>query len=222
MNAKLEFLKDAFLTKIHLTSKNIKSFPWENRDAYACWLAQTYYFVRHTTTFLSLSASKFGHKNKEALSQVLKHLREETGHEKLLIEDLRAINRNFYDFLEFPETSLFYQSQYYWINNDHPAAHSGYSLFLEGLAAECGDSAFLKVSKVFGSNTASFLKVHNGVDKKHFQEGLRQIADHEDEIYKSILQNLEQSFFLYQRILKKSQKPSEARIEKLSPIGAMR
>ena len=34
-------------------------FPWEERAAYADWLAQTYYYVRHTTRLIASAAARF-------------------------------------------------------------------------------------------------------------------------------------------------------------------
>jgi len=35
--------------------------PWENQSFYAEWLAQTYFYVRHSTRLLCLAAARFGH-----------------------------------------------------------------------------------------------------------------------------------------------------------------
>ena len=53
-------LKQVVLECVERIGSSVQAFPWENNVAYGCWLAQTYYFVRHTTSFLALTASRFG------------------------------------------------------------------------------------------------------------------------------------------------------------------
>ena len=36
-------------------------FPWTERAAYVGWLAQTYYYVRHSTRLLAAAAARFPH-----------------------------------------------------------------------------------------------------------------------------------------------------------------
>jgi hypothetical protein len=62
-----------------------------------------------------LTAAKFGVRNGEAHKETLKHLREETGHEKLALNDSRNLGYDVADIPELLETSVLYQTQYYWI-----------------------------------------------------------------------------------------------------------
>ena len=64
-------LEAMFNKKVDELGAAFQKFPWENEASYAAWLAQTYYFVRHTTTLVAMSAAKFGAKNREEHYQML-------------------------------------------------------------------------------------------------------------------------------------------------------
>lgn len=181
--------------------QELKNFPWDDPRCYANWLAQSYYLVLHTTTFLSLVAAKFGADNLERHRDVLKHLREEFGHEDLALRDLKALGFGITDFPELMETSLLYQSQYYWLERKGPVAHVGYSLMLEGLAVREGKQLLANIDRLHGKDTSSFIRVHAMDDVGHFAEGMRRLNSASPDGIAQALRNLEQSRHLYASIL---------------------
>jgi len=181
----------------------LQRFPWEDRTAYGHWLAQSHFLVRHTTTFLAMVAAKLGARNPEKHRDVLKHLREEVGHEELAIRDLKALNLEIGMFPELVETSLIYQSQYYWIEQGGPVSHVGYSLMLEGLAVREGKWLLDKIETLHGKGTASFIRVHALDDVAHFQEGVSRLSGASAEEIKLAISNLEQSQYLYTAMLER-------------------
>lgn len=186
---------------IEKIGNEFEKFPWEDKKSYANWLAQTYFFVRHTTCFLALSASRWGVKNRTQQYRALQHLRDESSHDLLLLNDLEAIKDSINNHTEQPETQAFYQTQYYWIAHETRAAHLGYAYLLEGLASKKALTAFNRIIKAHGAQAASFLKTHAEEDSKHFEQGLKSLehlSKYEVDCFRDCLR---QSAMLYLQIL---------------------
>lgn len=179
--------------------KLVSEYPFEKREHFLQWMAQTYHFVRHTPKMLCLS---FAHaENPETEKKTMAHLRGEMGHDVLAQRDLKALGVLPGDFPEFPSTKAFWQTQYYWISMRHSTAYLGYALFLECLAAQFGNLIFERV-KTSLKLESSFLKVHYEEDQDHTQEGLTVISQLPQEVQAFIAENFTESFYLYRLILK--------------------
>lgn len=223
-NGKMKSLRSAINDSLNQVWAVASQIPWKDRQAYAQWLAQTYYFVNHTTVLLAMSAAKHGvAPSRKDHEEVLKHLRQETGHEKLALNDIKALGCDITDFPEYLETAVFYQAQYYWIDRFGPLAYTGYVLLLEGLAAKHAKTIVQMVEPEFGKTAISFLKVHLEVDDDHFDEGLKRLAMAPTEVVEMILKNLEQSQLLYQNILRaiiaQSEVKNQTKTSKLRLVG---
>jgi hypothetical protein len=177
--------------------KLIPEFPWEDRKFYGCWLAQTSYFVTYSTRILARTASRFNIGQDHFHKRYLIHLREEAGHEKLALNDLKGLNENIEMYPELPETSALYQSQYFWIEQQDPLSVFGYIFALEGLAVQCGDVVTERVQKTFGPKTVSFLKVHAGEDPDHLKDAFTAIFGLPEEKMSQIEKNFILSCRLY-------------------------
>lgn len=144
-------------------------FPWNDEVAYAHWLAQTYYLVRHTTRFICLTAGHLSLEQEEFHQFLLKHLKEETGHEMLALNDLQeGLHWSVQDTPERIESQLMLQSQYFWIKKN-PFAHFGFFWVLEKLSVERGGKIIPTIRKAFGNATTSFLDLHSQEDITHVQ-----------------------------------------------------
>src|ERR1700733_16022871 len=101
--------------------KSLKScaetFPWEDPRAYAFWLGQTYYFARITTRLLIMAGAHFDYSLQQLHLRFIDHAKEERGHEKILIQDLKALDSNIERIPELTSTAGLYQSQFYWIQH---------------------------------------------------------------------------------------------------------
>lgn len=177
--------------------KLIPEFPWEDKKFYACWLAQTSYFVTYSTRILARTASRFTLSQDHFHKRFLLHLREESGHEKLALNDLKDLNENIEMYPELPETSALYQSQYFWIEQEDPISVFGYIFALEGLAVQCGDVVTTRVLRVFGPKTGSFLKVHAGEDPDHLKDAFAATLGLQEEKMSLIEKNFILSCRLY-------------------------
>lgn len=194
-------LKQEIFERVEEVGAAIEAFPWENNAAYGCWLAQTFYFVRHTTSFLALTACRFGPWQRERQYFQLRHLKEESGHDQLLVNDLLAIGLSLDTFEELPETAALYQTQYYFIQNENPASHWAYAYFLEGLAAKKIPKIIGRVKDAHSPRGCEFLRVHMDEDQGHFERGLTLVDGLNEAERDSFSRNLRQCAYFYPRML---------------------
>jgi Iron-containing redox enzyme len=194
-------LKKALVECVDRIGISVEAFPWENEPAYGYWLAQTYYFVRHTTSFLTLTASRFGYRRRELQYHQIWHLREESGHDQLLINDLARLRHRFDDFEELPETASLYQSQYYFIDYENPASHFAYAQCLEGTAATKISLIYKRVETSHSPEGCTFLRVHMEEDPDHFERGLEVLDSLTSAETDSYYRNLQQTTYLYVQML---------------------
>lgn len=204
----------AFEGHIEPLGEKFREFPWEDPNVYALWLAQSYYLVKHTTSFLCLVAAKLGPERPELHRQVLKHLKEEVGHDELAARDLRAIGHKVTELPELNETALIWQSQYYWIEHCGPFAHAGYSLMLEGLAVRECKPVMEKLERRYGREGATFVRVHAMEDQSHFDEGMNRMLAAPPQEAELTLKNLAQSRWLYESMLVQVQAQAKKPVRK--------
>jgi hypothetical protein len=200
----MEFImKDLVRACVAELGAAVDRFPWERRSAYADWLAQTYYYVRHTTRLLAAAAARFAMDEKgDALhKRFCTHLAEEHGHELLVVQDLKHLGALLSQFPEHSSTKLFYESQYYKIEHVHPIVHFGYILPLEALGPACGTTAIDRVATAHGGQCTSFLRLHSQEDVDHLRKALEMIATVTEEHRDAIGTNVKQTTYGYQAIL---------------------
>lgn len=182
------------------------AFPWDNKNAYAEWLGQAQFFVRHATRLLALAASRFPQEKTSYHNRFLDHLREERGHDVMLGRDLKGLGRDLSEFKEMPETSALYQVQYYWIEHINPMAFFGYILCLEGMAVRSGSVIYQKIKNKFGEQAGLFLKVHAAEDEDHYAKALDQLSKISPEEMKAVMENMALSRGLYSNIFEAIQR----------------
>lgn len=171
---------------------------FKDKEVYANWLAQTYFFVRHSTVLLGFALPYLKH---EKLQRHFEHhLGEEEKHDLLLLKDLEKLGYSIDDFSESSFTSAFYQSQYYRISFQGGTSLLGYILFLESLATDWGKLCYHEIQALYPGSTL-FLKVHAEEDPHHVVEAIRTIEALSAEEQEIILKNLEYSEFIYDQIM---------------------
>jgi thiaminase len=203
-NQPIQILRDYVNNELKQVSKNVQAFPWNSADAYAAWLAQTYYYVSHSTRLLALSAALFPLNANQLHRRFLQHTREESAHEVLAERDLKALGYSLKDFPEFPETAAFYQTQYYQIEHVDPISFFGYILFLEGLATQVASWATKEIERIYGEKTATFLKVHGEEDDDHIEKAFENLKNLTEEQLQLIRKSFEISSALYQASLSRA------------------
>ena len=209
MSAKNIDLKREFDRVHEEMGQIIDNFPWTDPTAYASWLGQTYYYAEKSTRILALASAHFPLTENKFHARFIDHAREEKGHERLLINDLKGLNKELNQIPELPEMSAFYQCLYYWIEHINPVGIFGWVLCLEGLAVKRGPQLYEKVLKAHGPKATTFLKVHANEDVEHLATAF-DLLNSLTEVQKTlILQNFEQCCALYGHVFEKIQKQME-------------
>jgi hypothetical protein len=195
-------MRDIFESEIKYVEEAFKHFPWEDKNAYAIWLAQTYFYVCHSTRLLTLAASRFNIQRDALHRRFIAHTKEETAHEVLAIKDLEKLGWKITDIEETASIKAFYQTQYYQIEHVDPITFFGYILCLEGLAVKQGGFAAKKVVKAFGEKCASFLLLHSDEDPGHLEQAFKNLENTSSKEKEIIIENLKLSCALYFGMLK--------------------
>jgi pyrroloquinoline quinone (PQQ) biosynthesis protein C len=175
-------------------------FPWEDPAAYADWIAQTYYYVRYVPTAMTRAAERCGAGG--VLHEVLvTGAREEQGHDRLLLRDIQHLGRELSDFPESPEVTAYYRALFTAIENEGPAALFGFSLPLEGLAAQKMSDHLRRVRELYSDEGTHFLRVHCELDVEHYEDGLRMLSTLSAPELDLVRRSLRASTDLYLRML---------------------
>lgn len=202
MTVSINKVEDKFREVIEDLTAEFKQAPWDDRMFYGCWLAQTWYLVRHTPRYLALTAGKFGTDAEHAHQHALEHLREERDHDIFAKKDIEKLGFSADDFPELPQTTAIYQGQYYWIEMHGPTSHLGYALMLEGLAAHTGKWFHKVLLDNYGRGACKFIAVHSVDDVGHFSEGIKYLLSEGNRPHvDKVLANLEQSRAFYKLML---------------------
>lgn len=179
-------------------SQKNKTSLLKDKDVYAEWLAQTYFFVRHSTSLLGYALPYL--KNDGLRHHFEHHMREEDRHDLLAIKDIQKLGYDIKNFTEFSQTQSFYHSQYYRISFEGGTSLLGYILFLEGMAVTWGKESYEEIKALFPGATL-FLKVHAEEDPHHLDEAFGAIAKLTVSEQEAILRNLNYSYESYQAII---------------------
>ena len=161
-------MREFFQTEIQSLAM-IREFPWDNQRAYADFLAQTYYYVCHTTRLLAVCASRIGVEREKLHHRFLKHAAEERSHHLLAQRDIQALGTTLTAFPERAITSALYEAQYFRAEHGSPTTIFGYILALEGLAVVYGPDVYRAVSRHHGDTPTSFVKLHANEDPHHLE-----------------------------------------------------
>ncbi|WP_394841284.1 iron-containing redox enzyme family protein [Pendulispora brunnea] len=184
-------------------SADLRRFPWENADMYGDWLAQTYYYVRHSTRLLAAAAARFAH---DGLGDRLHlrfsaHMNEEKRHELLAVRDLEGLGRSLASFSERAATRCLYEPQYYKVEHVEPMALFGYILALEAMSATAGPSVLTAVRAAHAQPCTHFLRVHAEDDVEHVEKAFAVLDRVGPTARQHVEENLTQTTFAYLAML---------------------
>lgn len=187
----------------------LSAFPFEDPRCYADWLAQTYYYVRHSTRLLAAAAARF---SLDAFGDRLHqrfaaHMAEEKRHERLATHDLHALGKDLDQFPERDTTRQFWEPQYYKIEHEDPIALFGYILALEGMSAAHGPAALARAQQAHSPAATKFLEVHAQDDEDHLAKALTMIAGLDEHRGDVVRINMRQSTHGYLAILSDIRRP---------------
>jgi uncharacterized ferritin-like protein (DUF455 family) len=178
-------------------------FPWGTAEAYGDWLAQTYYYVRHSTRLLAASAAlfPFDERGNAFHHRFAAHMGEEKKHELLALHDLKALGFTIDRFPELAATRMFYEPQYYKIEHQDPLALFGYILPLEAMSVRKGPWVRERVVESHGTNCVAFLHVHVEDDVDHLEKAFHALEAASEEQRRLIEENLDQTTYGYAAML---------------------
>jgi pyrroloquinoline quinone (PQQ) biosynthesis protein C len=174
---------------------------WEDPLVYAQYLAQTYYYVCHSTRLLGLAAARLGVDQEKLHQRMFKHASEERSHHLLTKHDLQALGHRLEDLPELASTAALYQTQYFQIEYVSPLTLFGYILALEGVAVIHGPSVYQRVHKAHGSAAGAFLKLHAEEDPDHLEKALEVVRSIPERDQAAVRQNLRFSCQHYRAFL---------------------
>ncbi len=181
----------------------VDRFPWAERRAYADWLAQTYFYVRHSTRLLAAAAARFSHDARDTALhyRFATHMAEEKKHELLCVHDLSAIGETLDSLPERHSTRMFYEPQYYKIEHQAPIALFGYILPLEAIGPLHGMRVLDPIIRSHGEKAASFLKLHAAEDVEHLDKALLMLDGIGAAERRLVQENMRQTTYAYVAIL---------------------
>jgi pyrroloquinoline quinone (PQQ) biosynthesis protein C len=163
--------------KIQEVEEIMLASPWENREFYADFLAQTYYYVSHSTRLLALAISYFQIDRDQLHNRFAAHIAEEKAHERLALNDIKKLGFELSRFPQLGHTRAFYESQYYKIERQEATSLLGYIVLLEEVSVQIGPKIYKRVSEAYGKQAASFLRVHVEEDPGHVEQAMSLIAN---------------------------------------------
>jgi len=181
----------------------VDRFPWSDRRAYADWLAQTYFYVRHSTRLLAAAAARFSHDERDTAlhHRFATHMAEEKKHELLCVHDLKAIGASLATYPEHDSTRMFYETQYYKIEHQAPIVLFGYILPLELIGPLYGKRVAQSLVRAHGESSASFLKLHAAEDVDHLDKALGMLDGLAPVERAWVEQNMRQTTYAYVAML---------------------
>lgn len=187
------------------TKELIFSYPWEDPQAYAMWLAQTYYMVSHSTRLVALAGAYVPVGNESLHARFVDHSKEERGHQAVCVADIKNLGYKLSDFPMTFQAQAMYQIQYYWVQFRGAASFFGYTLALECMAERFGVEVAQRVLKAHGPKATMFLKLHSEDDQEHTQSAYKQIEKLSEPELQAAKENLILSCQIYRAMLTEAQ-----------------
>lgn len=186
-------IMDTFTKEFTRLEPVIMGFPWQDKKAYAIFLAQVYHFVKHSSRIMSTVAAHLPQEMEAMHTQLLKHATEEMGHQFLAKQDLKFMGYRLEDLPELSSTRMFYEPQYFKASYGNPIGFYGYALALEGTAVMRLKQIYSKCKELYGEKACNFLRVHAEEDENHVEQAIKMLDQLPAPAIQSIEVNLNQS-----------------------------
>lgn len=179
-----------------------------SRETYVAYLAQAYHHVRHTVPFLMTMGSRLPEKKAWLLPYLVEYLKEETGHEQWILNDIKAAGGDA-DAVRASRphfaTEALVAYNYDYMARRNPVGFLGMVFMLESTSmqiAHAGANAIQK-SLDLPKGAFSYLHSHGSLDVGHmefFKKILLQVADPEDQA--AIVEVAQDTFRLFADVLR--------------------
>ncbi len=179
----------------------LESFDFSQKEIYSAFLAQTYYYVSHSTKLLAFAAGLMKPEDQSLFKRFIKHISEESSHERLAEKDLESLDQKIDFFEHLPSTRMLWETQYYKIQHEDPASFLGYILILEAFASYCFPDFLIKIDKNY-SGASRFVKLHAEEDPDHIEKAFDTIEMLTNERKELVRINMVQTAEAYITMLK--------------------
>lgn len=183
--------------EVMMDFEHVLSFPWENKDFYAQWLAQSYYYTSRSSRLLLMAAASCKMDQQPLHRRLTAHASEEKGHELIAEKDLKDLGFDLSKYPELPITTAFYATQFYNIQNNSVECFMGWVLPLEGLAYEYGEKIRNAVQRKDPKIKTRFLDIHIDEDPEHLKSAFAAINALPPDKQHLLLSNMELTKDLY-------------------------
>ncbi len=186
--------------ELHDSKEFLNALNWEDKEKYANFLAQTYYFVRHSTRLLCAAMAHFKDDRDTLFNRFKAHLQEEDAHEKIALSDLKKLGYSIDDFEESAFTRAFYETQYYRIQESKGISLLGYILYLEAIASFSQDVGE-RLYECYGKSKSQFVKIHVEEDPEHVEKAFASIDSLPESERNLVYRNFFDTSSLYKAVL---------------------
>jgi len=184
------------------TLETFSNLPWNDKNFYSEWLAQTYFMVAQTPRLICLAAARFGIEEDSLHRSMVNHFSDEDKHEYVILDDLKNLGFSIEDFSENPETQLIHQKLFYSIDRIDPVAIFGRILFLEMLAASIDEKFLSKIEPFYRAEQYNFLRIHLEEDIEHVKKAMSSISGLSEHKQLIIGDEFYMTGYLYQEFMK--------------------
>lgn len=160
-----------------------------SREAYAAFLGEAYHHVRQTVPLLMACGARLPDRLDWLRSAVAEYIDEEIGHEKWILDDIRACGGDAVrvrDALPALPTDLMVRYVRDRIAHDNPVSFFGMVLVLEGTSIALATEAADRIQRQLDLPDAAFsyLRSHGSLDIEHievFKGLMNQLEDPDDQ-----------------------------------------
>ena len=178
---------------VEMMAKAIDKMDLESPQVYGQFLAQTFYYVSHSTRMLAFAAGMMKNSEEVHFRRFVRHIGEESAHEVLAEKDLQGLGMKVSDYAQLPETRALWEPQYYKILHVSPFALMGYVIALEYFSCAHLPRFYQKVLTAYGPTACRFVKLHAEEDPDHIVKALDLTSQLSEAVQESILVNIQQT-----------------------------
>jgi len=171
---------------------SLMSAEWSSKEFYAEYMAQTYYYVFYACRMLAAAAAGTGHGDEAYYQRLVAHIKEEAGHERLALLDLKNLGGDIENYPELGITRALWEPQFFKTQRS-PISLMGYVLALEMAAAKFIPEKIEELNTLYGPKCTHFFRVHGEEDPAHVEKALEQVKGLNGPQFEEVCRNFDQT-----------------------------
>jgi thiaminase len=182
MNDELEVLRTKIRAELMATKVVQSLFNGAfDADAYARYLRNVYAYAQHSPKVMALAAARCSGTHPELAAYLLQHAREEMGHDRWALDDLRDLGISEDEVWltpPVPACETMISHMYYTAEHANPIGLFGWMYILEVVGSDLGGAvaAQLERATAASANQHRFVARHGVTDVDHTEELTEQIV----------------------------------------------